>query len=369
MSNALKNSLLVIVAVIVCVATPILGSKAFAQSELLFPVARSASYTAPSLDTIFAGHPQNTVIVHETTTTTTVATTSETTTYIEEFPTEDTFLVRSALRFPTRQRAAYTAPSIEGVFAGHPQNTVDVHKTATTSTVVAATETETYIEAFPTEDTFLVQSALRFPIAQSVIAYTTPSVEYVSASHPTDNTRVVKVAVANKNANLTREQKKTLREIAEFQKRIAELDQQIAELKEESADDFGYGVCGPMVQNLQRFLNQNGFMLATTGAGSPGQETSFFGPRTLAALQRLQSAYTIPVTGTADTQTRILINNIAPNAIGEITATDCVPSESAEEITQNDQNEKDDDKSTSENFLINFFKKVANFFKTLFQWS
>ena len=435
MSNALKNSLLVIVAVIVCVATPILGSKAFAQSELLFPVARSASYTAPSLDTVFAGHPQNTVLVHETTAAPVVVVTSETTTYIEAFPTEDTFLVRSALRFPAARRAVYTAPSIETVFAGHPQNTVAVHKTATTSAVVVATETETYIEefptedtflvrselhfpvgrraayaapsietvfsghpqntvlvhkttaattatvtsktstyieAFPTEDTFLVRSALRFPIAQSVTAYTTPSVEYVYASHPFDNPHTVKVAVANKNANLTREQKKTMRKTAEFQKQIAELDQQITELKEEAADDFGYGVCGPMVQNLQRFLNQNGFMLATTGAGSPEQETSFFGPRTLAALQRFQSAYTIPVTGTADTQTRILIKHIAPNALGEITATDCVPSESTEEITQNDQNdndqnEKDDDKSTSENFFINFFKKIVNFFKTLFQ--
>ena len=432
MSNALKNSLLIIVAVIVCVATPLLGSKVFAQSELLFPVARSASYTAPSLDTVFAGHPQNTVVVHETTTAPVVAVETETTTYIEEFPTEDTFLVRSELHFPVRQRAAYTAPSIETVFAGHPQNTVVVHETTTAPVVAVETETTTYIEEFPTEDTFLVRSELRFPVGRRVASYTAPNLENVfaghpqntvavhktttatvagiaagtdayieevpteetfivrselrfpvagvtayavsnienaSASHPFDSTHVVKVAVANKNANLTREQKKTLRKTAELQKRIAELDQQITELKEKAADDFGYGVCGPMVQNLQRFLNQNGFMLATTGAGSPGQETSFFGPRTLAALKRLQSAYTIPVTGTADMQTRILIQNIAPNALGEITATDCVPSENVKEITQSDQNDKDDDKSTSGNFFTNFFKKIVNFFKTLFQWN
>ena len=436
MSNALKNSLLVIVAVIVCVATPLVGSKVFAQSELLFQVARSASHTAPSLDTVFAGHPQNTVVVNETTATTTVAVTSETDTYIEAFPAEDTFLVQSALHFPATQRAAYTAPSLDTVFAGHPQHTVTVHETTATTTVVAATETDTYIEAFPTEDTFLVQSELHFPVGRRA-AYTAPSIEtvfaghpqntvvvhrtttapgvvvdtetktyieafpeedtfliqselhfpiaqrtastasgieIVSVSYPLDNTRVVKVAAANKNANLTREQKKALRKITAYQKQAAVLEQRLAELRAEAVNDFGYGSCGLMVQNLQRFLNQRGFTLATTGAGAPGQETSFFGPRTLNALKRLQSVYNISVTGTVDTQTRILINSIVPNALGEIAAIDCMPSKNIEETAQNDQNdndqnEKDDEKSTSGNFFTNFFKKIVNFFKKLFQWN
>ena len=93
MSNACKNSLLIIVAVIVCVATPLLGSKVFAQSELLFPVAQRASYTAPSLEAVFAGHPQTTVSVENSILTVqNVVITTNTRIYIEEVPAEDKFL-------------------------------------------------------------------------------------------------------------------------------------------------------------------------------------------------------------------------------------------------------------------------------------
>ena len=132
------------------------------------------------------------------------------------------------------------------------------------------------------------------------------------------------------------------------------------------------------LKNLQKFLNRNGFTLATVGAGSPGQETSYFGPRTRTALERFQAAYNIPVTGVADTQTRNRINSIESNALGKITAIDCVlpkntvatgngsNKEIVGEIIQSDQNEKDDDKSTSGNFFTNLFRKIINFFKTLF---
>ena len=140
--------------------------------------------------------------------------------------------------------------------------------------------------------------------------------------------------------------------------------------------------CGPMVKKLQQFLNRNGFALATTGAGSVGQETSFFGPRTLAALKRFQSAYNIPTTGVVDAQTRDLINSIEHNALGKITATDCVTpkkpvvtevdsliKEDKTEVIRNDQTEKDADKSTSGNFFTNLFKKIVNFFRNLFAWN
>jgi uncharacterized delta-60 repeat protein/uncharacterized repeat protein (TIGR02059 family) len=50
---------------------------------------------------------------------------------------------------------------------------------------------------------------------------------------------------------------------------------------------------GEDVRNLQRFLNQNGFSVATSGAGSPGRETNLFGPATRRALIRYQQANNI----------------------------------------------------------------------------
>jgi hypothetical protein len=50
---------------------------------------------------------------------------------------------------------------------------------------------------------------------------------------------------------------------------------------------------GTDVQLLQRFLNSQGFTVSTTGFGSPGNETFYFGPATRAALIRYQKANNI----------------------------------------------------------------------------
>ncbi|MBL4644548.1 MAG: peptidoglycan-binding protein [Candidatus Pacebacteria bacterium] len=50
------------------------------------------------------------------------------------------------------------------------------------------------------------------------------------------------------------------------------------------------GSKGDDVQELQKFLNANGFQVSASGAGSPGGETSFFGPATRAALAKYQAA-------------------------------------------------------------------------------
>ena len=75
------------------------------------------------------------------------------------------------------------------------------------------------------------------------------------------------------------------------------------------------GSVGSDVKNLQQFLNSNGFVVATIGAGSPGKETTTFGPATARALIRYQIARGIIQTATDDgagefgPKTRNAVNN------------------------------------------------------------
>ena len=72
------------------------------------------------------------------------------------------------------------------------------------------------------------------------------------------------------------------------------------------------GSTGEDVRALQQFLNSRNFTVATTGAGSPGNETTRFGPRTQSALIRFQTANNIsPARGFFGPITRGVIMELA----------------------------------------------------------
>ncbi len=51
------------------------------------------------------------------------------------------------------------------------------------------------------------------------------------------------------------------------------------------------GSTGEDVRELQKFLNSKGFKVSNSGAGSPGYESTYYGPATFAAVKRFQEAY------------------------------------------------------------------------------
>ncbi len=59
---------------------------------------------------------------------------------------------------------------------------------------------------------------------------------------------------------------------------------------------------------LQRYLNTHGFVIVTTGPGSPGQETSTFGGLTKQALIKFQQSKGLPATGFFGPMTRAVIS-------------------------------------------------------------
>src|SRR5665213_541315 len=65
---------------------------------------------------------------------------------------------------------------------------------------------------------------------------------------------------------------------------------------------------GPGIQSLQEFLNAQGFLLAQSGPGSPGEETVLLGLRTYHALIKYQTAHDLPQTGYFGPQTLSAVN-------------------------------------------------------------
>lgn len=69
--------------------------------------------------------------------------------------------------------------------------------------------------------------------------------------------------------------------------------------------DLRLGDTGEDVRELQKYLNQHGFPVASFGAGSPGNETEYFGMLTYRALVKFQKSHSIPATGYFGAITRL----------------------------------------------------------------
>lgn len=71
------------------------------------------------------------------------------------------------------------------------------------------------------------------------------------------------------------------------------------------------GDSGAEVRDLQVLLNNHeATRLTTTGVGSLGQETIFFGSLTKSAVERFQLVHEIPVTGAVNRETMEAINSL-----------------------------------------------------------
>jgi peptidoglycan LD-endopeptidase LytH len=77
--------------------------------------------------------------------------------------------------------------------------------------------------------------------------------------------------------------------------------------------DLYQGMSGEDVRTLQKILNANGFAVAVTGNGSSGNETTYFGPATEAAVIRFQIAHSItPSAGYVGPITRSALAALTP---------------------------------------------------------
>ena len=70
------------------------------------------------------------------------------------------------------------------------------------------------------------------------------------------------------------------------------------------------GVTSSDVITLQKFLNNHEFLIATSGPGSKGKESNYFGIKTLKALKAFQKSVGLPASGFLGPMTQKIIEGI-----------------------------------------------------------
>ena len=99
--------------------------------------------------------------------------------------------------------------------------------------------------------------------------------------------------------------------------------------------DLEVGSTGEDARALQQFLNANGFAIAESGPGSPGNETTMFGGLTRAALAAFQAANDIsPAVGYFGPKTRAFVNSGGIGASVSTPSTPSAPTPSSSSFTR-----------------------------------
>lgn len=116
-----------------------------------------------------------------------------------------------------------------------------------------------------------------------------------------------------------------LAQIQALQAQLTSASGQAAVASYSFTQDLTLGSKGDDVKALQQFLNAKGYAVASTGVGSAGNETTYFGSLTKAALAKYQAAVGItPSVGYFGPKTRAYVASIAAAPITPVTP-DIVP--------------------------------------------
>lgn len=130
---------------------------------------------------------------------------------------------------------------------------------------------------------------------------------------------LVPVAHAQDVASLQAQIATLLAQIAALQAQLGTATSGGAAMSYAFSKDLTLGSVGPDVKALQQFLNSHGAQVAASGAGSPGNESEYFGSLTKAALAKWQAANGItPSVGYFGPKTRATINPMMAGGTGTV---------------------------------------------------